>query len=434
MSKTFTDAQIKALPIPPTGRTSVVIPGTPPLELRCYSDGRKAFTLRLSHKGRDKRVTLGSYGAGPGQLSLAAARKAAIGAKVDFEREGDPREIERARIAEAERKRAYTISNLIADWEKHAEPRLRASTMSLYRFQIEKHIRPKFGDRPLDEISRADVRSLVNEIGENSPVAANKVARLLAQLYKFARVELQRDVVNPAEDMKPFREEARQRVLSDAEVKSFCEGLDNPKLPPGPTSALALRFALYSAQRAGEICGMRDNELDLSEKIWTVPASRTKSNKPNQVPLTPRLIGLIQRAQALRTTPKDQNGHALPLPADAPVFQSPADINAPIDRHALSVAMRRLCAKLEMAPASPHDLRRTARTILDRPRLGVVFETSERVLSHVVGNRVSRTYLVGNFLPEKRHALEKLGAELDRIIAGLPIEGTDNVVALERRA
>jgi integrase len=407
MPERLTDARVRSAQ-PKPKRYSIMDTVEPGLELRVQSDGRRIFALRRSVAGRDVRITLGPYGSSP-HLSLDQARGQAAELKVRLRNEGDFRAADRAAREVLPQRRACTVNDLIEAWLLHAEPRLRGSTLALHRHRLDKHVRPAFGDRALEQVSRADVRGLVDNLGEQGlRRTANSVAQLVSRLFRFAGAELGHQMVNPAADLKPFPESARTRVLSDNELAAFCSALDDPDLPPGPPIALVLKIAMYSGQRIGEIVGMRDGELNMQERLWTVPAERTKSGRPNHVPLTTTLIRFIENARDLR-------GATL-LP-NAPVFASPRDPTAPMKRMAASQGMARLCRKLEIAPASPHDLRRTARTILSRERLGVSYDDAERVMSHLTGSSVSRVYIVDGFLAQKRRALERLGGELDRILA-----------------
>jgi integrase len=64
-----------------------------------------------------------------------------------------------------------------------------------------------------------------------------------------------------------------------------------------------------------------------------------------------------------------------------------------------------------------HDLRRTAKTLMTRA--GVRPDISERVLGHVIAG-VEGTYDRHSYADEKRDALEKLAAMIERILNPLP--------------
>ena len=71
-----------------------------------------------------------------------------------------------------------------------------------------------------------------------------------------------------------------------------------------------------------------------------------------------------------------------------------------------------------------HDLRRTARSLMSRA--GVPADTAERVLGHVIPG-VRSVYDRHSYAAEKREALEKLAALVERIVTP-----TEKVVRLER--
>ena len=77
----------------------------------------------------------------------------------------------------------------------------------------------------------------------------------------------------------------------------------------------------------------------------------------------------------------------------------------------------------EQASVQLHDLRRTAKTLMQRA--GVASHISERVLGHVIPG-VEGVYDQYSYVPQKRDALERLAAEIGRILKPTP----DNVMEL----
>ena len=51
---------------------------------------------------------------------------------------------------------------------------------------------------------------------------------------------------------------------------------------------LALEFLILTAARTSEVLGAKWSEVDLAEKLWTVPAERMKAKRVHRVPLTAR--------------------------------------------------------------------------------------------------------------------------------------------------
>lgn len=454
MIEKLTDARVRGAK--PIGRRySIMDSVCEKLELRISEKGRKTFALRHSVAGRDVRVTLGGVGRparpevlqwagyGPdwqnefpgnprGELSLSLARRLANTLKLRFDKSGrDFRAEERAAQerreadnAAAAQRRAFTVRDLARAWRERAEKagKPRQSTIQLHVQRLNSHVLPALGDIPVGEVKRADVRKLVNAIAERGAhVTANRVASLVSMLYQFGQSELDRDDANPAANWRRLPEQARERCLADDEIRGFWLALSDPEIPPGPQTAIVLKLALLTTQRIGEIVGARDNEFNVNEGLWTVPGHRTKSGNVNLIPLTPAVVALFERAWDLR------GGAAR---NDAPVFASPRQRDEPMRRHSVSRGMSRLCEKLNMQAASPHDLRRTARSLLARERLGVSFETAERLLSHRIGSRVAAVYNQHRYVSEKRQAMEALYREIVRIVEDRPIERSATVVEL----
>ena len=65
-------------------------------------------------------------------------------------------------------------------------------------------------------------------------------------------------------------------------------------------AARALEFAILTAARTGEVLGARWDEIDLENKIWTVPASRMKAGREHRVPMSTAALAVVERLKAIR--------------------------------------------------------------------------------------------------------------------------------------
>ena len=79
---------------------------------------------------------------------------------------------------------------------------------------------------------------------------------------------------------KPSAPQARERVLTDTEIRLFWQATDDLGAPFGPL----LKLLLLTGQRLGEVSGMRRDELH-DDGTWHLPGSRTKNHKHHIVPL-----------------------------------------------------------------------------------------------------------------------------------------------------
>ena len=145
---------------------------------------------------------------------------------------------------------------------------------------------------PLAEIKRADVvRVLDSIIAEGKPYRANRVLAAIKKLFAWA---LDRGLieVHPIFGLKPPSNEiARDRILTDAEVRAFWAAASAMGFPFGP----ALLLLLLTAQRRGEVTTMRWSDLDFERAVWTVPAAVAKNGRVHEVPLSRAALDILER-------------------------------------------------------------------------------------------------------------------------------------------
>lgn len=412
------------------------------LEFRVSGQGRKSWSLRYRNgEGRQCRVSLGEYPA----TDLPKARQRARKILSGVDDGNDPARERRLSKARAAQRQIETLGDLMDDYLAACEagtyqPRkkkMRASTLDGYRRNWRLHLEKQLGKRPVDEITRAVVKSRLRDIvAAGSPVAANRVHALIRSAFNYALVEeVAPDLVkmNPAAGFASLGQEtAGKRILSDSELKTLWGALKDPTglkldgepLRCGRAMRIALQLCALLLQRKSEIVGMRTDELRLPEALWIVPADRTKSGKaPNAVPLPPAAVELIEEALALR---KDTNCME--------VFPSRLRRGGPILPRSLSHALAEITEALRIEEASPHDLRRTGSTALTGERIGMTQFIRSQVLGHASdtggGAAVSRAhYDVNSYLAEKRRALVAWVDLLLEIVGDKPRVG--NVVHIK---
>ena len=97
-------------------------------------------------------------------------------------------------------------------------------------------------------------------------------------------------------------ERRRKRFLSSDEIRSFWFGLDKVAI----TSAMraALRWALVTGQRRGELAGTERDEIDEIAGIWRIPAARTKGDRDQILPLPKLALQILVEADRIRVRPQ----------------------------------------------------------------------------------------------------------------------------------
>ena len=293
----------------------------------------------------------------------------------------------------------------------NARPK-RNCTLAHERDYFIRLIRPRFGKRPVSELTRAEVQRFLDEIGVRSLATARHCRAIIRQAFNYA-IRAEAIDKNPAQLTEVARGKSRERVLSDEELNAIWKVLEAPGKVVGldlaPRTALALKLALLTLQRGGEVVGIHAREIDRRTKLWTLPGERVKNHRTHVVPLSDAALDALGGAFGSETWA----GFAFP---------SPRDRRRPMTRHALSRAMQRLGVAIEIPDATPHDFRRTGATAITSERIGVPRFIVSRVLNQVSDTggaaAVTGVYDRNEYLSDKRKALDAWAALLADIVSG----------------
>ncbi len=137
---------------------------------------------------------------------------------------------------------------------------------------------------------------------EVSPATVNREWNLISNVFTVARKEWRWAKDNPLLDVKrPPATPARTKLPSQAEIDAMCVGLgyDPDNVPVSDTArvAAAFLFAIETAMRAGEICALMPDDVDLDSRVAVVRGEDPGAGKSGRrvVPLTTKAVWLIQR-------------------------------------------------------------------------------------------------------------------------------------------
>jgi integrase len=399
--------------------------------IRVLPSGVKTWLYIFTYDGKRHEMNLGLYPA----VSLEAARQKYNEARRALLNGKNPAAAERERIED--RRKAPTVKDLCGEYiERHAK-RFKRSWEKDERM-LNHDIVPAWGKRKAADITKTDVVHLLEEIvvDRGAPVMANNTFAVIRKMFNFA---VERDILkySPCIGVKsPAPSNARDRVLSETEIKTFWHKLD--KAAMFPESKNALRLILITAQRPGEVIGMHTSEID--GEWWTIPPERTKNKKAHRVYLSDMAREIIKQSvnyiKLIREIPtgREYNGF---------IFPSPRHGNSkPIAPLALSIAVSRNLAapvldknkkviktinKLGVDQFTPHDLRRTAATFM--AEAGETDSVIDAILNHAKQG-IIKVYNQYRYDREKQAALESWARRLNSITTG---SKADNVVPMRRK-
>ncbi len=400
----ITDRMLRAMKPAGAGtRKMIWDSAVPSFGVRVTDKGQVTFVIMRRLHGRLLRRTLGQYPV----MSLAEGRAAALEALRDIARGIDPRERQAAQRHEEEQRRAHTFAAVAEEFIVRHVRKLRSGANM--EAAIRRELIERWGARPGSDISRRDVVELIEEISDSGRLAAAR--KTFAHVSKFFSWAIARGIygldVSPCAGVKPGSllgaAAARQRVLSESEIKSLWEATEGLGYPAAPF----IRLLLLTGQRLREVAEMSWDEVDIEKGIWTIPASRMKGGIAHEVPLPQAAIGI------LKSLPRWTGPHVFSTTGGRRPISGFSKIKARLDAAMPGTEAWRF-----------HDLRRTMRTGLGG--LPVPSNVAELCIGHVQPG-MHRVYDRHSYRDEKRRAFELWASRVEEIAEP---GRTDNLVRL----
>ena len=390
--------------------THYPVGGVPGLHIQITPEGHRSWVLRVMVGGKRRRMGLGAYP----EVKLGMARDRAREDKDKIARGIDP-------IAERKALReALKASQNRMTFAKAVELYLDAK---LSEFRNEKHKKqwrstldnyaaPVIGTKAVADLTVHDIHAVLEPIWTTKTETASRLRGRIENVLSWATVQGHRMGDNPARwkgnlsEMLPKPSKvAKVEHFPAVQLKQAAEWFADLRARDG-TATRALEFVALSGARSGEVRGMSWDELDLDEKVWTIPAARMKMKKDHLVTLTPAMIALIEAQERRKDSP----------------YVFPALRGGVLSDMALSACMKRIHeAKLKAdgkgyvdrqsgRPAVPHGLR--SKFSDWATETGQDYHASEIAVAHQVHTGTQRAYRRSDMIEKRRVMMEEWGAFL----------------------
>ncbi len=416
----FTDKALKGLPSPPKPtQLDYFDTGARGLGLRVSYGGRKSFFAKYSNSaGKRQRLSLGEYGRlEAGKLSLAAARKRAKASLGEVAKDQDPAAETRAV------RTAPTVRTLATDFIA-AQRTAKAKSVDRQERMLLRDVLPSLGGMKARDVKRKDVKALLKKITERgAPVLANRTHEIIRSMFYFGIEEEDYGLeTNPAARMKKLRnpEQGRDRWLSLEEIRRYWTALDTERAQ----GAVAVRLCALTAARQQNVLGMRVDQLALSDRLWIIPASTTKTVRAYKVPLSTAVVAIIEariaeleeielrRAKRARRSPEPVTW----------LFPRVRGGDGPAGLKFTGGAHLSVCKRAKIAGYAMHDWRHSFATHCET--MGIPRVIWDGILGHSA-NGMADLYSGFDFAEQRLDCMERWA---DRIAATM----AENVVTLKR--
>ncbi|WP_331374325.1 tyrosine-type recombinase/integrase [Sinorhizobium chiapasense] len=358
------------------------------LHLRVSKKGVASWIFRWKSGGKQTDLGLGSFtGKGKaGRVSLAVARRKADAIHEMIANGIDPK-------AQRRKDKGPTFGKCADEYIEKEKP---AWKSAIHARQWETTLQvdaAALRGKRVATIQVEDVLEVLQPIWLKKPETAKRLRGRIERVLDFAKVRGLREGENPArwkgnlDHVLARKQElvrGHHRAMHYDDVPDFMKRL---RMTAG-AGARALEFTILSAARTSETLGARWSEFDLERKLWVVPASRMKTGKDHVVPLTEGMLAIIARVHA-----EDSSGF---------VFRS-GDEDKPLSNMAMTAVLRRLNVQ-----CTTHGFRSSFRDWAGN-KTAHHRETAEECLSHLVGNKVERSYRREQAIDKRRELLGAWG-------------------------
>ena len=233
--------------------------------VRVHPSGRRVYIVKTRYRGRVIKMTIGPHGA----VTPSYARVRAAEIITDARAGKNPA----GRNADAPTMIALGKRFLKEYVATHCKP----STAEEYRRSVKLFIDPRIGRYRVPDIQRSDIAALHHDM-RDTPYQANRTLGVLSKMFNLAELwDLRPDGSNPCRHVKRFREEKRERFLSDIEYQRLGAALKEIEVDGTETASAiaAVRLLMLTGCRLSEIQKLRWQHVDLGAGELRLPDTKT---------------------------------------------------------------------------------------------------------------------------------------------------------------
>lgn len=375
------------------------------LNIRVRPTGTMTWTFRFQIGKKHDKISMGRYVKAKPEtgMTLEQARKEAGRYRSWLENNKNPKfELDKEK---RELDEAKTFDDAFVSFDdKRLSKQLRGEqSRTIYN----RDIKPIIGNIKLADLSIYHLNKVfdakVDSDGKRMAGAIGVCHKVINQVINHA---LALNMLNshPAPQLKAKDVGGGSRVtkrnLSFSELKSLLTSLDDWNTDRA--NLRLIRFLLGCGQRISAVLEMRWTEIDLENKVWTLPASseerHTKSQESRKVPLSDYLLELL--VEQRENVPNKWKLVWPQLSNDK--LQEPAAVRALIKRNIPE----------DFERFSPHDLRRTF--ISRCSEMGLDIVAIEKTVGHQLPGML-RIYNHHDYLDEQLVVLQAWGDKLQSL-------------------
>lgn len=281
----------------------------------------KSYLVRTKVLGKIKWLTIGRHGTWTPENARAEAKKLLLEAGTGLDPEAAKKEAA---------KPITTVSDLCDRYiREHAKPHKKASSVHEDQALIDNHIKPLIGKMDVRKVTSGDISQLQADIvaGKSAPKeptkrkdgngeikkrgkgvitggkgVANRVFAVLSKMFNLAEIWQLRDTKsNPVKGIKKFKENQKERFLSEEELQKLHSVMDEFEANDQHQIAIwAIRLILMTGARKSEIINLKWSEVNFAHGFMDLEDSKTGAKR---IWMPPQVVELLQTIPRSNSNP-----------------------------------------------------------------------------------------------------------------------------------
>lgn len=372
--------------------------------------GGKWWRFKYRFDKKQKRLSLGTYpstGLKEARVKRAHFRKL-LAAGVD---PGAERKAEKAAIDVA---RSNTFAGVAEEWaaKKVLSETWTSTTEKKRRGWLENGLIAYLGERPIAEITPAELWETLQHTQKTSGYTANRLRGMASEIFNFA-MATGRTESNPALPLQgqiaAKKEKHRLAILEPDQIGRMLRKIAS--CDAMPTTKAAAQLAPLVFVRPGELRHAEWSEIDLKKAEWNIPAEKMKMREPHLVPLSRQAVAILEGV--------------LPFTGSSRYVFEGVKPGLPISDNTLNKLLKTLGYEGKM---TQHGWRAIARTLLDE-ELEFRVDWIEHQLAHSVRDANGRAYNRTSHLEGRIRMMQVWADYLDSLRDKKPLPATELVVS-----
>ena len=389
------DTQIKALK--PKEKSYTVADGNG-LSIVVNPNKSKKWRYRYRINGKAKTFSIGSYP----EVSLANARE-----KLHEARSMVANGIDPAKVRKEEKvAKAVDSANKITFKEvKNAYLESIEDNVSIHHYERSESLLRLYAESVLnnvqiEDITHKDIKSIIMALVDmDKKPSAKKLFGVLKQVFDYAEARDQVEVnvcnlISTSSLIKNYHPKKQSTMTKNKDIKLLMESIEN--YTGHYANKKALQFMAFTSLRSANIRYARWNQMDLNNKIMTIPKAEMKIERKRLEEAEDFILPLSTQAIKLLESMIPLTGHG------TYVFPSTLG-DRPLSENALLVAIRRLGYTKE--EFTPHGFRAMFATVANREG-SFNLEIIDAQLAHTVGNKVSQAYNRTDYFDKRKELVQ----------------------------